>query len=96
MKICRWPVDDPRNLVFDQCASPIEQTLCFELFERLDILPDPIGGRMDPGKVYLSAQQELGPYRADFLIVALDRLGRAELRLVIECDGAAFHPESGQ
>ena len=94
MKTSRWSPDDPRNLVFDQCESPIEQTLCFELFERLNILADPTGGQMAPGKVFLSAQQEIGPYRADFLIVALDPKARTVLRLVVECDGAEFHADS--
>lgn len=95
MKLNRWPLDDPRNLVFAQCdeRSPIEQALCFELFERLQCIPDPIGGRKYPGKVYLSAQQEFGPYRVDFLILALDRSSKNLLQLVIECDGAEFHRE---
>lgn len=94
MKVNRWPIDDPRNNVFAQCESPIEQALCFELFERLRLLPDPLGRQISPGVAYLSAQQEIGPYRADFLVVALDAARRAPLRIVIECDGTEHHTKS--
>lgn len=91
VRVNRWPIDDPRNSVFAQCESAIEQALCFEMFERLQLQPDPLGRQISPGAAFLSAQQEIGPYRVDFLIVALDPARRAPLRLAIECDGAEYH-----
>lgn len=61
--------------IMDRCESPIEQLMVTPLMLMWD---RPDGKTIQP-------QFEIGNYRADFLVTAKGR------RVVVECDGYAFH-----
>lgn len=101
------PEDDPRHQVWAACESPIEQILCCRLFSSFGcraVAGAYHGERRaemaeiasDAPAAFVFAQHRINRYRADFLVVMIDPVKRASSRLVIECDGAAYHTSEEQ
>lgn len=97
----------PNPDVWERCESPIEQILCTAMFRHLkcQAVPGPFDvSRLaqlaeiarDKPAVFLFAQHAIGIYRADFLLVVVDPQRRTSRRLVIECDGKAYHTSEQQ
>jgi very-short-patch-repair endonuclease len=96
------PETDPRRAVWGQCESPIEQYLCVALFALLGCRAK--FGSFSPARLwrlaemagdapacFLFAQHWIGTYRADFLLVCVNPETRTHRKLIIECDGKAYH-----
>lgn len=80
------------------CESPIEQILCMSLASlgylcrRGQFKPEMVAKMLAAKEAgaWLFAQQEIGKYRADFLLVAVARPNLVN-RIVVEADGREFH-----
>lgn len=91
---------DAQKIVHARCESPIEQLFCTAAFLVLGCEPSlPItpaelrkiaAERAAPFAI-LFVQHPIAQYRVDCLIAAVDPDKRKARRLVIECDGHAFH-----
>jgi very-short-patch-repair endonuclease len=70
----------PHPILYDpgvRTESPIEKILAAAILEWLD--------HSGIGWIEVATQAQIGPFRADILLTDVDG------RLVVECDGAAFH-----
>ena len=91
-----WPNDDPWNVIYEGCESPIERLMCLGIhgylgydagvgrFQGRSSIPDRRAGALVYG------QHWIGRYRADFLVVGFLR-GEEPVKIVVECDGKEFH-----
>jgi very-short-patch-repair endonuclease len=93
-----WSEEDPWNVIFQGCESPIERLMCLGLhgylgyearrgqYEGRKSLPvDKRAGGLVYGQHWIGEK-----YRADFLVVGFMR-GEEPIRIVVECDGKEFH-----
>jgi very-short-patch-repair endonuclease len=101
------PDDDPRREVWERCESPIEKCLCAALFTLLGC--GAVHGQFLPSRLpelaqlagkapafFLFAQHDILSYRPDFFLVTVDPRGRTYRRLILECDGEAYHGSDEQ
>jgi very-short-patch-repair endonuclease len=88
---------DPWQAIYQRCESPIERLMCMGIHDFLGYeacAESYAGPRSIPSGRRAGAlvfgQQELEPYRVDFLIVGFV-MGEALRLIVVECDGREFH-----
>lgn len=82
------------------CESPIEQRMCCALFalgcKSVEGTYHPerrtaMARMINRPEAFVFAQQPVGPYRVDFLLVCIDPTARRSHTFVVECDGEEFH-----
>jgi very-short-patch-repair endonuclease len=88
---------DPWQAIYERCESPIERLMCIGIQDLLGYeacaVPYMGGSSIPPGRragALVFGQQELGPYRVDFLILGFVS-GEQSRPLIVECDGREFH-----
>lgn len=97
-----WPEGDPWWRLYAKCESPIECLMCVALSANLQCVPvaedydfdmvHALVSNMEEQRAYLLyAQQPLLQYRVDFMLAYYDARSDHFERIVIECDGHAYH-----
>lgn len=88
------------QIAFGRCESPIEQAFCLALFQLPGVLSGVgefeypmLAGLLEVPAPLISvfAQQPIGSYRADFLLVGTSQRSAEPAFVIVECDGLEYH-----